>query len=730
MNTPGTQEKLTPIAFAPEDGREDYSIEWWFFQGHYATSDQLPRHFMVSLFRATLEQCDGNTGNGFQLLLAVLDAQGNHSCCSRIDAAVVRAVVAKLRNSKAHIDPAVQRAMLQELENRGPPHPVMVDTAPGLFSASPLAVDWNGFSLAQSGAAFALEFVEPGSGCVVSLKLQAMVPCMDLAHRGVAGLQEAEMEYRCYPQIRVAGFRSDQPVAGEAWMDHQWGNIGWFFNAESRSVLGWDWFGINLDNGTNFIVVVQRYAQTGAIVHSQATVGDACGTRQIAYQITLTPLRYWESADSHIRYPVAWSIDIPECQASFTFQPLADDQEVACFGSMRSIWEGAGRISGSLRGEPVTGRARGEFHGYGYIFDHQQFMQQMADRVGSCLAGFLPRRFDDAAVESIVGKATWVHEADAYTKMLSVPLWDLLDRSGKRWRPVFGILMLEALGVTSGPYEELISSLELIHTGALIVDDIEDQSALRRGEETLHLRYGLDVALNAGNALYFLTAQLIMNHPSLSAAQRLRLHEIKERVCIDAHCGQATDIYWSKNMSPERLACWMAGPIEAKILQMYAFKTAAACKGMAECVCAMAGVDAITTAACADFGLYLGVGFQIIDDIHNFRQSAKLAKTAGEDIANSKLTYVIATALRRLEPWSSSRLTQVLCSPETRNDPVLLQEGIDLVRLSGALEACRDEASDMIEQAWERFAVSVRPSQAKIMLHAMCLKFVDLALDA
>lgn len=89
---------------------------------------------------------------------------------------------------------------------------------------------------------------------------------------------------------------------------------------------------------------------------------------------------------------------------------------------MRAVWEGAGRAR----------------DGYGSVFDHRDFVAQMCRRVDRHLDDLLPRRFDAARVERLAGRPTWAHEVDAYTDMLSVPVWDLMDRSGERWRPIFG----------------------------------------------------------------------------------------------------------------------------------------------------------------------------------------------------------------------------------------------------------------------------------------------------
>jgi geranylgeranyl pyrophosphate synthase len=79
------------------------------------------------------------------------------------------------------------------------------------------------------------------------------------------------------------------------------------------------------------------------------------------------------------------------------------------------------------------------------------------------------------------------------------------------------------LGKSSADYELGICLSELIHTGSLIIDDIQDQSELRRGRPSLYRTYGIDVAINAGNTLYFLPFVELMHHKHMTAEQKLQM---------------------------------------------------------------------------------------------------------------------------------------------------------------------------------------------------------------
>ena len=183
-------------------------------------------------------------------------------------------------------------------------------------------------------------------------------------------------------------------------------------------------------------------------------------------------------------------------------------------------------------------------------------------------------------------------------------------------------------------------------------------------------------------------------------------------------------------MTPDHLARLLADDVESKILQMYELKTASAAKGAAEFVAVIAECSPAITRACVGFARMLGVAYQIVDDIHNFSRSPDWTKVTGEDLANGKLTLVIAKAAALLDADDSARLQEILCSPELRRQPATFEEGIELVFRSGALEVCRETAKTMVNDAWDRFQPLVRSSGPKIMLHTMCLKLIDLAYEA
>ena len=89
------------------------------------------------------------------------------------------------------------------------------------------------------------------------------------------------------------------------------------------------------------------------------------------------------------------------------------------------------------------------------------------------------------------------------------PIYDLLDRGGKRWRPCLGMLFAECFGRDIRNFEAnkdifyACGLTEIIHNGSLMIDDLQDSSLLRRGLPCTYLKYGIDYAVNAGTLMYY-----------------------------------------------------------------------------------------------------------------------------------------------------------------------------------------------------------------------------------
>ncbi len=708
-----------------ESAAPDADLEWWFVQGWYEGPSGGRRHFLTSIFRHRPASASPGDGHGYSLLLSVL-VDGVQHAHSRIDPRSVALVLDPRHEPReVKLDRRFVAAYRDELARHGPPEPFVLDARPVEIGARPFRLAWGDFSIEQTRSGFALAFCEPAAGARCAFELTPSRP--RILAEGIGEPCTSALAYATYPTMRLTGMCGDERVEGEAWFDHQWGAAeSWALLRSARDrVLGWDWLGINLDDGTELLIIRLRDVTTRRAVDTCAIVRRPGEAPRVLRALSLHPRTFWESPRTHVRYPVSWRIRIPGLDAKLVFKPLAQDQELHVFGPGRAVWEGAGTIAGSIGGRAAAGRGRLELHGYGFLLDGKSYFQALSREVDACVASVFPPHVDEEALCRFAGVPEWRRDPACYNAGVAAPVWDLMARRGKQWRAIYNLLLLEAFGVPCKRYADIASAVpELVHTASLIIDDIEDSSTTRRGGPCIHLVHGVDVALNAANTVYFLPFLVIADHPGLTDAQRVEAYKLLFRGFTRAHLGQALDIQWSKHVA-DVVDAWQSEHFGERILQMYADKTSALIELAAECVCIVAAADPAARAACIAFARRLGVAFQIIDDVLNFSASARWGKRCGEDLAAGKPTYAIYRAWRALPAAERAELARILADGELRAGPAAVTKGMELVRSSGALELCRDEARAMVDAGWHDLSPHLRQTEAKIMLRCLCANLVD-----
>jgi len=155
-------------------------------------------------------------------------------------------------------------------------------------------------------------------------------------------------------ELQLAGRR--ETVRGHAWLDHEWSTE--YLAAEAA---GWDWTGLNLDDGAALMAFRIR-AKDGSVRWAGGAYRDAQGRRSVygPGDIRFEPLRRWRSPRSDIEYPVAMRVHLGP--HTFTLEPLMDDQELDARTSAGTIyWEGAMRV---LQEGRCAGRGYMELTGY------------------------------------------------------------------------------------------------------------------------------------------------------------------------------------------------------------------------------------------------------------------------------------------------------------------------------------------------------------------------------
>ena len=273
-------------------------------------------------------------------------------------------------------------------------------------------------------------------------------------------------------------------------------------------------------------------------------------------------------------------------------------------------------------------------------------------------------------------------------RALTAPARELIGRGGKRWRPLLQVLVARVFG--SGETALALSPLpEIVHNGTLIVDDIEDCADTRRGGPAVHRIFGVDAAVNGGNLLYFLPAALLEEHVA-DPALRALLYGAYASQLRRVHMGQALDIAWHRDHGriPSREEYGLMCALKTGALSGLATRLGALSERASQ-----AAEDALVRAF-----EEAGVAFQILDDVSNLR-AGNPGKARGDDIVEGKKSLPVILACGK-EPALKESLPPLFKSAREGGpgDPAV-EEAIELIAATGALEDAKAEAETLLVQA-------------------------------
>jgi geranylgeranyl pyrophosphate synthase len=264
------------------------------------------------------------------------------------------------------------------------------------------------------------------------------------------------------------------------------------------------------------------------------------------------------------------------------------------------------------------------------------------------LARLIRSEFEEPVLSRTLDAAECqVHERH-WRASLSGPLLELLARDGKCFRSRLMQVAFDIAGGTSKPMPEHLALLvEVLHTGSLIIDDIEDGSEYRRGQPTLHLQVGLPLALNAGNWLYFLP-QRLLSRLTLEPSMELALRRAIDRAILRCHYGQALDL-------GVRLETLSQAEVFDLVSLSTRLKTGSLFELAAEVGAIAGGASPELGAALSSFARSYGVALQMLDDTSGLYQAPRAHK-GHEDLRNSRPTWPWAWLSRSQDELGYSRL--------------------------------------------------------------------------
>ena len=297
----------------------------------------------------------------------------------------------------------------------------------------------------------------------------------------------------------------------------------------------------------------------------------------------------------------------------------------------------------------------------------------------------------DAYMRQIVASAP-LADAEEFDTLLRYPLgWvdennqPYQQTTGKRIRPLLMLLSTESVGGDWQVALPAAAAVELLHNFSLVHDDIQDDSPTRHGRPTVWKIWGRSNAINAGDALFALafTALQGLAEAGVSPNIVLKVWEIFNRTTIELTRGQHLDMRFEhqENVTIEQYVSMISG------------KSAMLVAACAQIGALIGSGDDTTAAHFADFGLNLGIAFQIRDDILGiWGDPAVTGKSAATDILSRKKSLPVLYGLAQSEALRSVYRSEPFGAAQ-------VEQAVGIFDEIGAQDYARERESDYYQQA-------------------------------
>lgn len=316
-------------------------------------------------------------------------------------------------------------------------------------------------------------------------------------------------------------------------------------------------------------------------------------------------------------------------------------------------------------------------------------------------------------------------EPEAY---LYGPMRVYPERGGKRSRPALVMLSCAALGGDLRRATRTAAAFEMFQSFALLHDDIEDDSEMRRGEPCMHRLHGVPLSINIGDALYAKVFEILAaNGPLLGCEMTLTLIEEMLRGSRETFEGQAYDIGWIRSRTV---------PDETEFMTMLRKKTGwYTGRGPCTAGAIIAGAPEEQQRAIGDFGEAMAIAFQIRDDLLNLMSAAGDAaqapgltqgaygKERGGDIAEGKRTLIIIDLLRKCGGDDRRCVLEILHTAREETTPEQIETVIGMADEHGSI-AYASEVADRRGQEARALLEELPATEERDLLREMLEFFV------
>jgi octaprenyl-diphosphate synthase len=278
---------------------------------------------------------------------------------------------------------------------------------------------------------------------------------------------------------------------------------------------------------------------------------------------------------------------------------------------------------------------------------------------------------------------------------------------GKRVRPLLFVLSAQLCGAKQDNLYHLSTIFEYLHTASLLHDDVLDNADTRRKKPSARQVWGNPAAILGGDFLYSKASAIAVEWNSLQA---LRVLTAMVTRMVE---GQLIELSQTHN--------WRI--TKDQYLEIIVAKTAVLMSAACSCGAIVAGADQEALERLNDYGLGLGIAFQLIDDVLDYTSCEEaFGKPVGKDLREGKVTLPLIYAISQLESKEVERL-QALFKSERVGDEDYARL-IAMVRELGVVQKIKDEAAEYTQKAVDLLG-PFPPSPAKQELIALCSYLAD-----
>ena len=250
----------------------------------------------------------------------------------------------------------------------------------------------------------------------------------------------------------------------------------------------------------------------------------------------------------------------------------------------------------------------------------------------------------NAMVEQALQHLKWPSKPEG----LYAPIAYTLEGGGKRIRPVILLMACDMFGGDLNAALPAAIATEVFHNFTLLHDDIMDNAPTRRGKPTVHTRWNSNTAILSGDAMLICAYRILMQSPIVSLPA---LAETFNRLAIEVCEGQQYDMDFEtrNDVTAE------------EYLNMIGLKTGALIAGALRMGAILAGASNTDAETLAEFGMNLGIAFQLQDDLlDTYGDPSRLGKAVGGDIACNKKTFLLINALTLAPTGTRKELTLIM----------------------------------------------------------------------